>query len=270
MPAPTTTRRVLPVVAVILVVAAVAAVLLFQLGRRTTGPDPVVTASTTDSTLPSSLSPAPVSPSTGSSVPGLLQGPARAGEGGRMSGPVGLPLRYQQDQTGAVQAATNYLIWMTSLRIMDKTAADAMADRAGADSATQADLVESLDQFRSAFKGATEAATEPARGAYAVKAYDTSRASIYVWAPFRLNRPSEGVTTTWGISEIRVAWIDGDWKLDGALVTKVGSAAVDPTDPEGNPSATEKLSILTRVPADPGEITDSADQDWLEYANAPR
>ena len=269
MPAPTTTRRIVPAVAVILVVAVVAAVALFQLGRRTTAPDSAVTPSTTESTLPSS-SPAPASPSTGSSVPGLLQGPARAGEGGRMSGPVGLPLRYQQDQTGAVQAATNYLMWMTSLRIMDNTAADAMAERAAADAATRVALVESLDQFRSAFSGAIEAATEPARGAYAVKAYDNSRASIYVWAPFRLARPGEGVTTSWGISEIRVAWIDGDWKLDGALVTKVGSAAVDPTDPEGNPSATEKLSILTRVPADPGEITDSADQDWLEYANAPR
>jgi hypothetical protein len=187
-----------------------------------------------------------------------------------MTGPAGLPLGYQPDETGAVQAATNYLMWMTSLRIMDKTAAEAMAERAAVDSGTGRALVESLGQFRSAFEGATDAATEPARGAYAIKAYDPSHASIYVWAPFRLTRPDEETTTSWGISDIRVAWVDGDWKLDGALVTKVGSAAVDPTDPDGNPSATEKLSILDRVPADPGEITDSADQDWFEYANAPR
>src|SRR4051794_8983349 len=109
MPARTTTRKILPAVAVILV-AAVAVAVLFQLGRRPNTPEPVVTPSITGSTLPSSLSPAPASPSTGSSVPGLLQGTARAGEGGRMSGPVGLPLGYQHDQTGAVQAATNYLI----------------------------------------------------------------------------------------------------------------------------------------------------------------
>ena len=35
-------------------------------------------------------------------------------------------------------------------------------------------------------------------------------------------------------------------------------------------SAEEKHSILRRTPADPGDITDSADQTWFEYANAPR
>src|SRR5215208_6812480 len=104
MPAPTTTRRTLLIV-VTLVIAALAAVALFQLGRRGTVPDPVETPSTTGSAPRSSSSPAPASLSTGSSTPGLLPGPARAGEGGRMSGPAGLPLGYQPDQTGAVQAA---------------------------------------------------------------------------------------------------------------------------------------------------------------------
>ena len=66
-----------------------------------------------------------------------------------------------------------------------------------------------------------------------------------------------------------LVWVDGDWKLDGGLIAKVGGAAVDPVDPAGNPSAEEKHSILRRTPADPGEITDSADQSWFEYANAP-
>ena len=36
------------------------------------------------------------------------------------TGPAGLPLGYAHDQTGAVNAATNYLMWMNSLKIVDK------------------------------------------------------------------------------------------------------------------------------------------------------
>lgn len=186
-----------------------------------------------------------------------------------MTGPAGLPLGYDHTETGAIEAATNYLTWMTSLRIKDKKTADAMVKASSSDPTTRAAVTESLDQLRSSFEGMTEAVTEPARGAYAVESSDGASASIYIWAPFRYTTPDDGSTTAWGISEVRLVW-DGDWKLDGNLVSRVGSAAVDPADPSGNPSPAEKQSILTRNPADPGEITDTAAQEWLEYANAAR
>jgi len=263
------TRTIIAVLAALIVVAVIA-VVAYQLGQHTTGtPDPSPTAGSSIGAAGSSPSPAPASPSTGSSQPGLPQGPARAGEGGHTTGPAGLPLGYDHTQTGAVEAATNYLTWMTSLRIKDKTTADAMAQATAADPATRAAVTDSLDQLRSSFEGMTAATTAPARGAYAVTSFDGSTASVYVWAPFRYTTPAGGSTTSWEISEVRLIWHD-DWKLDKTLVNRVGSAAVDPVNPDGVPSSAEKQSILSRTPADPGEITDSADQEWLEYGYAAR
>jgi hypothetical protein len=261
-------RKLLAALAALAVVAVIA-IVFYRIGHDTATPDPTDTETSSTAPSGSSPSPAPGSPSTGSSQPGLPQGPARAGEGGSMTGPAGLPLGYEHTETGAVQASTNYLTWMTSLRIKDKTTADAMADATAADPATHAALIDSLDQLRSSFEAMSEANTEPARGAYALKSFDGSNATVYVWAPFRYTSRAGGSTTSWGVSEVRLVWHD-DWKLDGTLVSRVGSAAVDPANPDGNPSAAEKQSILSRTPADPGEITDTAEQEWLEYDNAAR
>ena len=263
------TRTIIAVLAALIVVAVIA-VVAYQLGQHTTGsPDPSPTAGSSTAAAGSSPSPAPASPSTGSSQPGLPQGPARAGEGGHTTGPAGLPLGYDHTQTGAVEAATNYLTWMNSLRIKDKTTADAMAQATAADPATRAAMIESFDLLRTGLKDVTKAETDPARGAYAVARYEPTSASIYVWAP-DVTTDSGETTTAWGITEVRLEWAADDWKVSGALVSRVGAAAIEPSDPASNPSAAEKQSILTRTPADPGEITDSADQEWFEYANAAR
>lgn len=268
MPQPSRIQKILAVVVALLAVAVIAAV-FYRLGQDTPSTTPTPTDIPTTTPSGSSPSPAPGSPSTGSSTFGLPQGPARAGEGGTVTGPAGLPLGYDHTETGAVEAATNYLTWMTSLKIKDKNIADAMAQASASDPSTRAAVTESLDQLRSSFEEMTKAETEPTRGAYAISNFSGSSASIYVWAPFRYGTSTDGTTDTWGISEVRLVW-DGDWKLDGNLVSRVGSAALDPTDPTGNPSASEKQSILTRHPADPGEIDDSAQQQWLEYSNAAR
>ena len=65
-----------------------------------------------------------------------------------MTGPAGLPLGYDHTETGAVEAATNYLTWMNSLRIKDKTTADAMAEATAADEKTRNAMIESFDQLR--------------------------------------------------------------------------------------------------------------------------
>ncbi len=185
-----------------------------------------------------------------------------------MTGPAGLPLGYDHTETGAVEAATNYLTWMTSLRIKDKTTADAMATATAADEKTRNAMIESFDLLRTGLDDVTVAQSEPARGAYAIADYEPSAASIYVWSP-DITTDSGDTTTAWGISEVRVVWAKDDWKISEALVARAGAAAVEPSDPTGNPSSAEKQSILARTPADPGEIEDSADQQWFEYANAP-
>src|SRR6478752_9036729 len=136
MPQPSRTQKILLVVVALLAVAVIAAV-SYRLGQDTPSTSSSSTGASTTTPSGSSPSPAPGSPSTGSSTSGLPQAPARAGEGGHMTGPAGLPLGYDHTETGAVEAATNYLTWMNSLRIKDKTTADAMANAAAADPATR-------------------------------------------------------------------------------------------------------------------------------------
>ena len=187
-----------------------------------------------------------------------------------MTGPAGLPLGYDHTETGAVEAATNYLTWMNSIRIKDKKLADDMAAATAADDATEQALIKSFDALRTGMMELTADQPEPARGAYAVAEYTADQAVIYIWAPEVITEAGSETQHVWGIAGIHVVWANDDWKLSGTLISMVGAAAVDPTDPTGNPTAEEKHSILSRTPADPGEITDSANQSWFEYANAPR
>jgi hypothetical protein len=169
-----------------------------------------------------------------------------------------------------VNAATNYLMWMNSLKIADKSTADAMATATAADESTRTALIDSFDALRTGMTDITTDQPEPARGAYAIAMYSRNSALIYIWSPEVITEKSGETQQLWGITAVALVWVDGDWKLKGDLIAKVGDAAVDPVNPAGNPSAKEKHSILRRPPADPGDITDSADQTWFEYANAPR
>ncbi len=261
-------RRAITIATIALVVVAAVAVGFALLNNASpTTPEPRVGPSASLSAAPSpSYSP---TDQYGSPEPGLQAGPVRAGEGGTTRGPAGLPLGYQHDETGAVSAATNYLIWMNSLRIADKPTADAMAAAAAADAATRQALTTSFDQVRSGLSGLTADQPEPTRGAYAVAESGPDKVLVYIWAP-EVTTDREGQTESlWAIDAVEVTWSDGDWKLNTTLIARTGAAAVELADPDGNPSAAEKHSILTRTPADPGEITDSAEQTWFEYANAP-
>jgi hypothetical protein len=262
-------RRRILIAAVAGVVVVALALVAYQLGRRTpdTGTTPTPTTPAAASTGQPTYSP---TDEHGSPEPALPAGPVRAGEGGTTTGPAELPLGYPHDRDGAVAAATNYLIWMNSLRITDKTTADALAAATAVDTTTRQALIESFDQLRTGMNDLTQDQPQPARGAYAIATYTDDQALIYIWAPEVTTDNSGQTEHTWSIDAVPVLWSNNDWKLDGALMAKTGGAAIDPLDPAGNPSAEEKHSILSRTPADPGEITDSADQAWFEYANAPR
>lgn len=242
----------------------------FYLLGRATSTTPAAPSEPAPSTVPSVPSPSysPTDPN-GSPEPGLPQGTAVAGQGGSRRGPAGLPLGYSHDRQGAVQAATNYLIWLNSLRITDENTADALATAAAADPATRSALIDSFGLLRSGMENLTSDRPEPARGAYAIASYHSSHAVVYIWAPEVTTDASGETDDLWSIVAVPLVWSEGDWKLDHALISRTGAAAVEPSDPAGNPTAAEKHSILSRTPADPGEITDAADQSWFEYANAP-
>lgn len=268
-------RRTVAVVIALVVVLAIIGVVAYRAGRSQSATTP---RASSRSTQPSTPNPGPSDPSTAASSgpsgtttePGLQRGTATAGGGGRTIGPDGLPLGFPDTSDGAATAATNYLMWLNSFRITDKAKADAMAQAAAADMTARTTLIHSCDETRSGMHGLTADQLEPSRGAYALTSYSTSDATVYIWAP-EVTTETDGTTTQlWAIDAVRVVWAGGDWKLDGELIAKVGGAASDPADPAGNPTSAEKRAILAKVPADPGDITDSADQTWFEYANAAR
>lgn len=268
---PNRARRTAVLVTVLVVVAAVVAVVAFCLGRASDATPPPGTSSMSTPTLTATLAPT-YSPTDvyGSPEPGLARGPVASGRGGRSTGPAGLPLGYDRTPDGAASAASNYLSWMNSLRIVDAGTADAMAGAAASDARTKAALVQSFNALRSGMTGLTADEEQVNRGAYAVASYSAARAVVYIWAP-EVTTDSSGETDhVWSIDAVALVWASDDWKLDGGLVSRSGAAAVDPSDPAGNPTAAEKHSILVRTPADPGAINDSADQTWLEYADAAR
>jgi hypothetical protein len=159
---------------------------------------------------------------------------------------------------------------MNSLRIVDKSAADAMARAAASNPQTESALIKSFDLLRSGMNDLTMDEEQVTRGAYALASYSPERAVVYVWAP-EVTTTRDGQTDQlWSIDAVPLIWTSDDWKLDRALIARSGAAAVDPADPAGSPSAAEKHAILSRTPADPGDITDSADQTWFEFANAAR
>ena len=270
---PHRTRRVVALV-VLLVLVGLAAVLVAQRANRSDGttPPPPPPSNSMSPTTPSLTAEPTYEPTDayGSPEPGLAQGDAEAGGGGRTLGPSGLPLGYSRNPTGAANAATNYLTWMNSLRIADKSAADAMAAAAASGAGTRTALTDSFDALRSGMGDLTADEEQVNRGAYAVASYSPQRATVYVWAPEVTTDRSGQTDHLWSIEAIPLVWASDDWKLDRALIAQSGGAAVDPTNPAGNPSAAEKHSILTRTPADPGDITDGADQTWFEYTNAAR
>lgn len=265
-------RRTMVIAAATVIVVVAVGVGFYALGRSTVDKPPTTLPSSNGSPGTSGSSPAPRYEPTdqnGSPEPEVPRGDAVAGEGGSKTGPAQLPLGYAHDQTGAVNAATNYLMWMNSLRIADKGTADEMAAATAADAHTRTAMVTSFDMLRSGVQDMTADQPQPARGAYAVASYSANRAVVYVWSPEVMTDSNGQTEHLWAIDAVALVWAAGDWKLDGALIAKTGAAAVDPADPLGNPTASEKHSILGRTPADPGEITDTAVQSWFEYANAP-
>ena len=250
-------RGARPVLVAGVVVALVGIALAFyQFGRNSDAPPP---------TVASQSAPSPAGTGTGGVVAPLAAGAAVAGGGGSRTGPAGLPLGYSHDQDGAATAAANYVMWLNSLKIVDKPTADAMATAVAATPQARAQLVEDFDLLRTA-KAETIRQDEPSRGAYAIAAYSADRARVYVWSAATDQVKGEDRVLTWPIFEVELVWAGGDWKLQGSLVSRVDAPAVDPM---GNPSAKEKAEILSQTPDDPGQLTDFPGQTWLEFANAP-
>ena len=162
-------RLTLTVVITILVVAAVA--LAFYLGRSTSTPPTSTPIRTTTTPVTPTRRMCPPTERLAGARP--TAGPAVAGEGGSKAGPAGLPLGYSHAETGAVNAATNYLMWMNSLKITDKAAADAMAGHRPPTTRLARRLIDSFDGVRSGHDDIT--ADSPSRPVEPMRSPTTAR-----------------------------------------------------------------------------------------------
>lgn len=257
------------VTAVAVVVIAAVIVVAYKAGQsagRAAPPPPSPRATVASPTT----SDGPIGPGpNGRNDGGIPMGDAIAGGGGRTKGPAGLPLGYTHDQTGAVEAATNYFVWGSSARIADKDAPKMAAAMAGSDEIRRTLLQRwkiLLDSKATTANSVSD--FDPTRGAYAVRSFTGNAAEIYIFARLSLADDHEQTPeTSWSVSSVSVVWVNGDWKLANPLDDK----GTGPFDVHvDTPTPEQKAALLHTPPSDVGELPDTAAQNWMEYKNAAR
>lgn len=223
------------------------------------------------SATPSRTSSRPTSAasSSASKKGGIPKGRAIAGGGGRTKGAEGLPLGYSHDQTGAVEAATNYFVWGNSPKIASKDATTMAQEMSGSDS-TFKTLTQrwKIEVDSGSITANSVANYDPTRGAYAIRSYTGNAAEIYIFARLSVaDNQHQTPDTSWAINAVSVVWVNGDWKLANALEPKTTGEVDVNVD---TPTPTEKATVLHKALSDPGDLSDTTAQKWMEYQNAAR
>jgi hypothetical protein len=222
----------------------------------------------------SSTTPTPTTTKATTPASQLAAGTVVAGEGGTLPGPGTLKLGYAHTPDGAVAAITNFVTASNDkTNLTDPAYRTALVNAIALDESSKAGLSRVVDLAKSGSDGYGVWRWEPARGAYAIRAYSTDHAEVALWAPYYWADPAQPtalVGSVWGISVYAVEWSGGDWKvhsLGGDLVADDGGDLTALANPQGNPTSAEKAAILMTPRG--GTVQLWALQ-WMEYANAAR
>jgi hypothetical protein len=138
----------------------------------------------------------------------------------------GVPVGYQQDESGAVDAATNYLVVLDSPLVLHPEQVRA-AEAVIAAPAYRDQLIAAGDANLRALNSSFGLAAEADLGvqvvirfvpiAFHVDSYEGEHAAVSVWAVWVL--AEDGILAIqqhWLTSTILLEWTAGDWKLTGA------------------------------------------------------
>jgi len=197
---------------------------------------------------------------------GLLAGLA-LGHGsdgsGKIAGPgptrtvAGVPVGYAHSEDGAVTAAAAYSGTIGALaleRSEDRTIAiSAMSDPAALGQ-IRSGLMPGLETLNKGLSTPTtvNAVVRAAPVAYRLVAYNRVNAEVDLWGVGIVgNDDSLPPAATWGITKVRLRWVDGDWKLAANI--------------EQSPGPTPKSN---NAPSAPQSFAQSI-QDFKGFSHAP-
>jgi hypothetical protein len=141
----------------------------------------------------------------------------------------GVPVGYEHSEQGAVASATNYTTVLGGPLVLDPVARRVAIDVLAAPSA-RASMQRSYAQAAPLIAkglGVTEGSADAARVVlrvipvgWRVVQYDGSTATVAIWAT-GVGGAINGtpVREGWGVTTIKLTWVDGDWKELGATTT---------------------------------------------------
>ena len=164
----------------------------------------------------------------------------------------GAPVGYARTEDGAVAAATNFGLISTNDAVWSRRAfQDAMESLAAPSWKSEAreQAADGYDFITNRY--GPDADVSGAALRYKVVAFSPTRAAVKLWIVTVISGSQRRtVDEVWGTATVRLAWVDGDWRVEGTE-NETGPAPVDlPTTvpPESARSAMEELKEFTGAP----------------------
>lgn len=219
-------------------------------------------------------------PATG----GLPRGKAVAGGGGRKT-IAGVPVGYERNATGAVEAATAYTAAQLSPAIYVAESRHAILDyiyAADTDAKVPTDESVAAVAARMQINGTGQPINSDGTlnqqlrlfgncygeyGAYNVLASTDSAAKLHIWMPCTFGAASADDTsqlkTAWMLATVDLTWDAGDWRIQQQRIDTGASSAVTPTWQTMNTPLASRPRLLATGPA-----ASPAGHGWMLYADA--
>lgn len=273
-PPPTRSTWRSPKVVALAVTIALVAGLAYYLGTRNNTPG---------SSGAGTIAP-PISAGPGTSA-GLPRGEARAGTGGRKK-IYDVPIGYTRDQTGAVQAATNYTVAQTGVSYFVRQsrheiqryiyATDAAATPVSDEKASQTANGLGVNESGQVVDPKTGEVNQqlafyancyPVYGAYNVVPGGQDITRVRIWMPCIAGPASDDDTQNlrigWMLADVSVKWSNGDWRIYDHKVQTGPSPSNVASWRDVNVSYKER----ERLVRDP-KMSSPEGAGWTLYANA--
>lgn len=132
----------------------------------------------------------------------------------------GVPVGYERNESGAVEAATNFTRAMASVTDDAEAYREALKTMAAPQWIRQAEEVadNGLEFLRERYGLGGSFTFSPVR--YAVVDYSTTASTIQLWGVTVASGPRvQGIEESWLTATIDLVWVSGDWRVSGQQST---------------------------------------------------